>query len=399
MDDVRQITGKLWFSYLEALLTSLVVGFAETYFAAFSLQQGNSPLQSGLLVSLPLIFAAFLQFTLQTKLKSVSLSYFVSRALIIQSLALLGLGCLSLVKTEYSFYALLFFYSIYWLGHFSIQPAWNRWISDLIPIEQGQSYFSLRTRLTQVGIIAGLFGGGALLHMNVLNVSENFLFFWLFVGCFALKILIVQLFKRHPIHDKPLHLDIQNFKNLFVQNRDFFKRYALFNGSIFISAPFVTAYLLSIRNVGYLNFMVITGALLVGKVMTTYYLKHSNKQFDPHQMLVLGGLIAAPLPVLWPLCQSVPSMMLLQLLSGIGWASWEMGLSLYFFSRIQGEKKIEVISLYNYIAVGTQVLGTVFGALVFSHLLGRNFDILFVVAGIIRFFAVLGLRKPRLVSH
>ena len=398
MDDVRQITGKLWFSYLEALLTSLVVGFAETYFAAFSLQQGNSPLQSGLLVSLPLIFAAVLQFALQTKLKSVSLSYFVSRALLIQSLALLGLGCLALIKTDYSFYALMFFYSIYWLGHFSIQPAWNRWISDIIPLEQGQSYFSLRTRLSQVGIISGLFGGGALLHLNVLNVSENFLFFWLFIGCFALKILIVQLFKRHPTHDQPLFLDIHHFKSLFRQNRGFFKRYGMFNASLFISAPFVTAYLLSIRNIGYLNFMIITGSLFVGKVMITYYLKHSKKQFDPHQMLVVGGLIAAPLPMLWPICQSVPSMMLLQLVSGIGWAFWEMGLSLYFFSRIQGEKKIEVVSLYNYIGVMTQVIGTVFGALIFSQLLGRNFDILFIVAGVVRFIAILGLRKPRLVS-
>lgn len=398
MDDVKQITGKLWFSYVEALLTSLVVGFAETYFAAFSLQQGNSPLQSGLLVSLPLIFAALLQFALQTKLKSVGLSYFVTRALIMQSLALLGLACLSLIKTDFSFYYLMFFFSIYWLGHFSIQPAWNRWISDIIPQDQGQMYFSLRTRLSQIGIIAGLFGGGSLLHMNVLDVSENYLFFWLFVCCFALKILIVQLFRKHPPLNRPLFLDIHHFKSLFSQNTKFFKRYAAFNASIFISAPFVTAYLLSIRNVGYLNFMWITGSLFLGKVVSTYYLKHAKKQFDPHQMLVFGGLVAGPLPMLWPVCESVQAMMLLQLISGMGWASWEMGLSLYFFSRIQGEKKIELISLYNYIGVTTQVIGTVLGALVFSHLLGRNFDILFVVAGIVRFIAVLGLRKPRLVS-
>jgi hypothetical protein len=46
----------------------------------------------------------------------------------------------------------------------------------------------------------------------------------------------------------------------------------------------------------------------------------------------------------------------------------------------------------------TQVIGTVFGALIFSQLLGRNFDILFIVAGVVRFIAILGLRKPRLVS-
>jgi MFS family permease len=292
----------------------------------------------------------------------------------------------------------MFFYSIYWLGHFSIQPAWNRWISDIIPLEQGQNYFSLRTRLSQIGIIAGLFGGGAMLHMNMFSIAENYLFFILFAVCFGLKILIVQLFRKHPPHNRPLFLDINHFKGLFTQNTEFFKRYGMFNMSVFISAPFVTAYLLSIRNVGYFNFMLIMASLFCGKVMTTYFLKHSKKQFDPHQMLVVGGLVSGQLPMLWPVCTTMPAMMSLHFLSGMGWASWEMGLSLYFFSRIQGEKKIELVSLYNYIGVMTQVIGTVLGALVFSHLLGRNFDALFVVSGIVRFLAVLGLRKPRLVS-
>lgn len=397
MDDLKQLTGKLWFSYVEALLTSLVVGFAENYFAAFSLAQGNTPLQSGLLVSLPLIFAAILQFALQTKIKTLGLSYFVKRALLIQSLALLGLGFLSLSKTEYSFYFLMFFYSIYWLGHFSIQPAWNRWISDIIPLEQGHSYFSLRTRLSQAGIIAGLFAGGAMLHMNAFSVSENYLFFGLFIVCFSLKILIIQLFKKHPPHNRPLFLDIRHIKTLFFQNAEFFRRYGTFNMSVFISSPFIAAYLISVRDIGYFNFMLVYASLFVGKVFSSYFLKQI-KSFDPHQMLVLGGLLAAPLPMFWPVCTTVPAMMFLHFASGIGWASWEMGLSLYFFSRIQGEKKIELLSLYNYVGVLTQLIGTILGALVFSHLLGKNFDALFVVSGIVRFFAVLGLRKPRLVS-
>lgn len=398
VDDLKLITGKLWFSYVEALLTSLVVGFAESYFAAFSLHLGCTPLQSGLLVSLPLIFAAILQFALQTRVKTVGLTYFVKRALVIQSLALLGLGCLSIADNPSPFYYLMFYYSIYWLGHFSIQPAWNRWISDIIPADQGQSYFSLRTRLSQVGIIIGLFGGGAMLHMNVLHIPEQYLFFGLFMACFALKISIVQLFKKHPPYNRPLFLDLKHFRSLFTQNIGFFQRYATFNMSIFISAPFVAGYFLSVRNVGYLNFMWIMASLFAGKVLSTYALKHSSRQYDPHQMLVWGGMLAAPLPMFWPICNTVPSMMFLHFLSGIGWAGWEMGLSLYFFSRIQGEKKIEIVSLYNYVGVLTQVVGTVLGAVLFKHVLKENFDALFVASGIVRFIAVLGMRKPRLVA-
>jgi len=396
MTEWRSLTGPLWFSYVEAVLTSLVVGFAENYFAAFALQQGLTPIESGLLTSLPLIFAAVMQFIMQTRLKQIGLSFFVKRALFIQSLSLLGLCFLSLVKTQYAFSFLFFFYAIYWLGHFSIQPAWNRWISDIIPFEQGQSYFSVRTRLSQIGILLGLFGGGALLHLNVFAISIEYLFLFLFLSCFVLKIAIIQLFRKHPAQNQPLFLNIDHIKNLWLKNINFFKSYALFNATLYLSAPFVAGYLLSVKGLSYLEFMYVMSGLFIGKVFMTYYLNHNSKQFEPHKILLYGGILAAPLPALWPFCTSVTLMFLVHFLSGLGWACWEVGMSLNFFKKIDQSKKIEVVSLYNYIGVLTQVLGTIVGALLFKHVLKSNFDILFIVAGIIRLMAVLGLRKPRL---
>ena len=396
MTEWRSLTGPLWFSYVEAVLTSLVVGFAENYFAAFALQQGLSAIESGLLTSLPLIFAALLQFIMQTQIKQIGLSYFVKRALFIQSLSLLGLCFLALIKTEFAFYFLFFFYGIYWLGHFSIQPAWNRWISDIIPFEQGQSYFSLRTRLSQIGILLGLFGGGALLHLNVLQISVEYLFLILFLSCFVLKVIIVQLFRKHPAQNQPLYLNIDHIKNLWSKNMNFFKNYGLFNATLYLSAPFVAGYLLSVKNLSYLELMYVMSGLFIGKVVMTYYLNHNSKQFDPHRILLYGGIIAAPLPAVWPFCTNVTMMFLVHFVSGIGWAAWEVGMSLNFFKKIDQEKKIEVVSLYNYIGVVTQVVGTIIGAFLFNHVLKSNFDILFIVAGIIRLLAIFGLRKPRL---
>ena len=49
-------------SYFEAFLNSFVVGLAENFFTAFALKMGLSSLQTGLLISLPLLFAAAGQF-------------------------------------------------------------------------------------------------------------------------------------------------------------------------------------------------------------------------------------------------------------------------------------------------------------------------------------------------
>lgn len=398
MDDFKHLTGRYWYSYLEALLTSLVVGFAENYFAAFSLHHGVSPIESGLLISLPLILAAIFQYLTQSKKSQRTLSAFVKRSLLIQTLSLIGLAIFSFFKIQHPFFILFLLYSIYWYGHFSIQPAWNKWIADIIPVEQGQHYFSLRTRLSQVGIILGLIIGGSLLHLKVIDVSVEKLFFSLFLACFVLKLIVVYLFSNHPVYLKPLYLDPQHFKKLFQTNIEFFKKYALFQTTLFISAPFVAGYLLSVRRLNYIEFMIVMGGLFCGKVLTTYLINKNKHQLNPHQLFLWGGLIAAPLPVLWPFCPNVAVMFLVHFVSGFGWAAYEVGISLSFFKNINENQKIEVVSLYNYVGVAFQVVGTLLGALLFRTLFQNNFDYLFYVAGFLRLLAMARLKNTELKS-
>ena len=397
-NDIKQIQGPLWFSYTEAFLTSLVVGLAESYFAAYSIHHGLSVLQSGLLISLPLIIAALMQFFLQSKMATANLSYFVQRALVIQASALVGLAVFTFFKPDSIFYWLLACYSFYWFGHFSIQPAWNRWISDIIPLESGQQYFSLRTRLSQIAILCGLFAGGYLLHLNVLNVDIEKIFFGLFVFSFFLKITTVYLFQRHPPQTQPLFLNMKNIKSLFFQNISFFKRYATFHTCVYLSASYVAGYLISTRQLTYLEFMVVMSGLFLGKILMTYYLNQTKVQINPLKLLIWGGMISAPLPILWPLSPDATTMFFVHVLSGIGWAGWEVGLSLYFFKNIHGDKKIELISLYNYVGVLTQVLGTVLGAILFKTILDQNFAYLFYLAGVLRFISLMGMRNTKLVA-
>ena len=88
-------------SYYEAFLSSFVVGLAENFFTAFSLKMGVSSLQTGLLISLPLLFAASGQFfSLQTQAlsRSKNISDFVLKATLIQSICLMLLSLWSLVE-------------------------------------------------------------------------------------------------------------------------------------------------------------------------------------------------------------------------------------------------------------------------------------------------------------
>ena len=386
-------------SYWEAFITSFVVGFAESYFAPFSLHMGGSALESGILLSLPLIFAGGAQFILQPYFHYLSVAQFVQRAVLLQSFSLLGLAAVSQMTFTNYFPLLLFLFSLYWLGHFALQPAWNRWISEILPVEQGQNYFSLRVRLNQIGIIAGLIFGGLTLHLNIIHIETSKLFLSLFLFSFFCKILTYHFFSKHQSITISLNLSKQKMKLSLIQFSSFFKSYGGFNFTVYLSSTFVAAYLLSVRHLNYLDFMWIMIGLFIGKMATTFLIEKKYINMEPTKLMFIGGFFAAPLPGLWPFIYDVRLMFVLHLISGMAWAAWEVGLSLCFLKNLPAESKMETISVYNYIGVTTQVLGTLCGALIVRYVFNSNYDYLFIFAGLIRWIGVLPLRKNTLSSN
>jgi hypothetical protein len=386
----------LRFSYYEAFVTSFTVGLSENYFAAYAVESGQSTLGTGLLISIPLVFAACIQFFVFHKFKSLSVSTVVKNAVLIQCIPLIILSILALLNVHLSFSSLLGIYSVYWTGQFMIQPAWNRWIAELIPPGQAQSYFSLRTRLSQIGIVAGIIIGGLTLHMQLVNISPQRLYFYLFIFGFICKIVSYFLFLEHTEVHIPIRASTEKIFSYFKKHLPFFKSYGLYNFSIFLSSPFVIGYLLNEQKLDYFSFMIVMSTLFIGKIMMSSWLHRKTTDIDPTKLMSYGALCIAPLPLLWPICTQTYQMALLHLISGISWASWEVGLSLCFFKNISAEQKTEVISLYNYVGTFSQILGTCAGALIVYYIFKSNYNLIFILAGIIRLICALPLQKNKL---
>ena len=396
--DYRALKSKLKYSYFEAFLSSFVVGIAESFFAAFSIEKGMSTIQSGMLLSLPLILAVGANLLFNFYRRHRSISQQVQRNTLLQTLSLVGLILFSLTEVNQSvlvFGSLMILYSVYWYGHFSSQPVWNIWISELITDSEGHEYFALRTRLTQIGIISGLVLGGASFQWKFLNLNPTHLFGLLFSAAFVGQLFKYYSFKKHEPSNSVMSFSFKKVKLIFNQNRSFFSTYGLFNASLFLSSPYVTGYLLTSRNLNYFDFMVVTVCLFIGKITSTYILSLYAKQLTPIKLMVIGGLIAAPLPLLWPYCETLEAMYLLNFVSGMFWALWDVGLSLSFFKNILPQDKIETVTLYHSIGLLTQVVGTCIGALCIKYLFNYNYHAVFVFAGVVRFFCILPFRKNK----
>lgn len=369
------------------------MGLAETYFAAFALYKGVSVIESGLLVSLPLLFAGVTPFLFNRLFHRFYNSTWVQLATLAQVSALAALAVVGLYRPENIFYILLVIYSVYWFGHFSALPSWNKWISELVPLEESHKYFSERTRIVQVGIILGLVLGGITLHLESLKVPTALVFIAIFVIAYHLKLLSFYFFNKLPQSHTRYSLNIKKKFQFLKKRRDFFTVYSLFNFSLYLSAPYVSGYLLNIRGLSYISYMYVMGAMFVGKITTTFLLQKFRPNANPHKLFFIGGLIAAPLPMLLPFCPNAVTLAMVQFCSGVGWAGWEMGLALVIFKNIKSDEKLEAVSLYNSVGLPIQVLGTIAGALLLKYVYLDNYTMMFLVAGTLRFIFILPMRS------
>ncbi|MBC7419410.1 MAG: MFS transporter [Bdellovibrio sp.] len=374
-------------SLCEAFFTSLTVGLGETYFIAYALHLGVSVLESGLLASLPLIFAGVSPFFFRKIFHRFLNSNWVLIACAIQCVSLAALAVLGILGESFlrqPFYPLLIIYSVYWFGNFSALPSWNKWIHELIPNQKSDQYFSQRTRLVQIGVILGLFLGGMALHFDIFNFSVSFLFIILFLITYHFKFISFYLFFKQPASHTYYDLNWDKARKFLKKQKAFFSVYSLFNFSLYLSAPFISGYLLTVRGLDYKDYMWVMASIFGGKILTTMLLERMRKQWTPHQMYFWGGLLAAPLPALWPVCESVLTLSLLQFVSGIGWAAWDVGIALSIFKKINPHEKIEAVTIYNMIGLPTQVLGTIFAACLLKYYYIDDYAKMFVVAGVIR---------------
>lgn len=379
----------------EAFFTSLVVGLAETYFAAFALYKGVSVIESGLLVSLPMLFAGVTPFLFNRLFHKFYNSTWVQLATLAQVSALAALSVVGLFRPEGIFYILLAIYSVYWFGHFSALPSWNKWISELIPLEDSHKYFSERTRIIQVGIICGLVLGGITLHLEAFKLPTALVFIAIFLIAYHLKLLSFYFFNKLPKSQTRYNLNIKKKFQFLKKRKNFFTVYSLFNFSLYLSAPYVSGYLLNIRELSYISYMYVMGAMFFGKITATYLLQKFRPNTNPQKLFFIGGLIAAPLPMLLPFCPDTMTLAMVQFCSGVGWACWEMGLALVIFKNIKSEEKLEAVSLYNSVGLPVQVLGTIAGALLLKYIYLDNYAMMFVVAGTLRFIFVLPLYSKK----
>lgn len=394
-------------STADATSFGIMVGVGETYLPAFALAIGMGEIVAGLVGSVPLLMGGLLQaispWILQ---RGVSEKVWVVSASVLQGCAFLPLFAAAMAG-QMSLLWLMVCASLYWAGGLAGGPAWNSWIDKLIPKPVRANYFACRSRAAQIATACGFLGGGALLHFSRSAGWETQAFAVLFALAWLARTYSVCMLSMHrtPLA-KPLRRlaalptqaassssVIPALPNTLVSPRNLIMYLVLVQGMVQVSGPFYAPYMLKHLSMSYLGFALLIASMFVAKIIALATWGKFAKRFGPQKLLLVGGALIVPAPALWILTSNYSWLVVVQILSGIGWAAYELGFFLLLFDSVPIVRRVRMLTIYNLANTSAWCCGATVGGLLLYHI-GANstgYYTLFAISAIGRGLAYLFL--------
>jgi MFS family permease len=363
--DLRSMVG-------DGLAFSLMVGMGETYLPAFVLAAGLGDVAAGLVATLPMLAGACLQLATPWGVRRLGSHrrwvVWCARLQAASLLPLAGAALLGRVPAGLVFAAA----ALYWGFGMGTGPAWNTWVTTLVPARRRARFFARRNRLGQGALLAGILAGGSILDRLGPPHGPLGVFALLF-GTATLARLVSAAFLARQSEPLPLS---GNHRTLTP--REFLGRlrsradgalllYLLaIQLTVHVAAPFFTPFLLGPLALPYGGYTLLIAAAFVARIVALPLLGRLAHGRGAHALLWIGGVGVAPLPALWLLTTDLPGFALIQVAGGVAWAALELGTLLAFFEGIDPRERTSVLTLFNLANALAIAAGTLLGAALFT---------------------------------
>lgn len=403
----------------------VMVGVGESYLAAFALAVGLGEISAGLVSSVPLLVGGILQLV---SLRAVA--WFGSeKRWILFCATLQGLSFFPLVWAAVSgsitLVPLLAIASLYWAGGLASGPPWNTWMESIVPARIRPSYFARRTRTSQICTLVGLVAGGTMLQWADNRGYTLLGFAAIFATAALFRIWSVFWLARHKTpdaHTAGLNLrrpmpsqpevtsepdnratvvdSIKSVKNKSARKGD--EANAGISGvrllsylvavqlMVQISGPYFAPYMLKQLEFSYSQFVTILAVGFLSKIIALSFWGRFTRRYGAKRLLWTGGVGLVPLAALWIISDNMYQLALVQALSGVMWAAYELGFFLMFFETLPIEKRTRMLTYYNLASMIALCSGAFIGAAMLRFLGGDQaaYWVLFGVSSIGRFLAL-----------
>lgn len=387
----------------DGITHAFMVGIGETFIPAFALAAGAAQVHGGLVYTIPFLIGATVQLVTPAGVDRIgSPRRWILLCATIQALCFIPMAIAAVLGDV----PLLLVYacaSVYWTVNLGAAPAWNAWVGALFPARIRATYFSRRSRICQVALLLGLLLGGVLISRYEHTPLELSSYALLFMAASLSRALSTRaLVQQSEARSMP--------PARRVSPLDFLRRIRgtpegrvvaallVFMLAVQVSSPFVTPYILRGLAMDKDQFTISVVTLFAAKSLALPLVGRLAGSWGARRLLIAGALVVAAASGLWIVSTAQAWIYAMQVVSGMGWAAYEMALFLLLLEHIREEERTAMYAAYYFFNAIVTVLGSFVGAAAIDALGGgvTAYWWVFGASAVLRFAAIpLMLRIPR----
>ncbi|MDO8282250.1 MAG: MFS transporter [Thermodesulfovibrionia bacterium] len=407
-----RIKKSLHYSIIDGTFAASMIGFGESFLAAFAVFLKATNINLGLLSSMPLLIGSLSQLYSNRLIRLFgSRKNLVSTAALLQGLMYIPISLVFFFGT-FRIAHLIFFACLYWLFGMILSPAWNSWMGDLVNENERGAYFGMRNKVTGFATFSAYMAGGYILQ-NFSSTPEMQYIGFVTIFSLALISRIASFFFLRKKYEPPYEVSesaefsfVEFIRQARFRNYGTFVLYlSLMNSCVYMSAPFFTPYMLNDLKFSYSTYTIIIAAAIISKLLFMPVWGKASDRFGSRKVLSLSGFLMPLAPILWLFSSSVWYLLAVQIYAGFVWAGFEIASFNFIFDTTTPQKRATGIAYYNVINGVAIFAGSLIGGLIvrYNQIFWSNYLLVFVVSCIIRYIAsfifIPKLREVREVEH
>ncbi|MCB9358899.1 MFS transporter [Candidatus Woesearchaeota archaeon] len=365
----KQRKRALAYSNLDAGFFSAMVGFGESVFQLFAIFLKASPIQLGLLASIPQMIGAINQIFSRNYL-----SLFKTRkALVLSAVLLQSLAFLPLALTYFftkDFWYMFIFVSIYWTAGMVATPAWTSWIGDLVPKKIRGTYFGKRN--ARAGAISFATMLIASLFLWYLEANPFIAFAILFIVASSMRLISglflslqfepeYKIVKERPISLKEFtkRANLKNYGIYIILG-------SMMNFFVFIAAPFFILYKKETALLSAGMILVSQSFFILAKCIFVPAWGSLCDKYGSNKIFRFATIAVGIVPLLFFGPKNILYICLIEFISGFVWASYEISSANFIFEMVPKEKRITMLSYFHFFNSFAMVVGSILGSLLMT---------------------------------
>jgi hypothetical protein len=280
-------------------------------------------------------------------------------------------------------------------------------VTSLVPIGMRAHFFARRTRAAHVALFCALTAGGVALEFGRERDAELATFGALFAVALIARVVSSRFLASQS--ESPglaaTHRALSPREIFFSVRAARSGRVLLYlvamQAAVHIAAPYFTPYMLGPLALSYSEFMTLTAAAFLARVVVLPLLGRLAHARGTRVVLGCGALGILPLPLLWLISHDFTYLLVLQLWSGAAWAALEFATMLSFFEGIEEADRASVLSAFNLANAAAIAFGALAGALLFTWMEAspEAYALLFALSVTGRIAALWLLRGTEVARH